>query len=472
MKVFLHIGTDKTGSTAIQQHLYVNRQWLLARGVYVPLTGLGKDNGHQILLNTMADEKMSCLADELAAAKNNGFTSAIISWEGMRFFRPRQIKRLIKMLHSDNLWVLVYLREQADIIQTGYLQKLKKNRSRIKISDFHGGLWTLSRLSALLSCYSPVWNYARLVQKWTRFLPDGHMLVREFEKQLLVNGSVVDDFLSVLGLCPDDEFVRIKRTVNISLDIESAILIHEHDEHGNSDESRKIKEYSLLSLIDSEGYGARFFLSARRVRFIRRFYCKSNESIRRLVSLPSPEIFLKSPDCSKNYSPDYMLRSIEARRTKLSVLMRIPMLFGTRAPHKLPTLDLLAFGWSQVYDWGAWSTGDRSIIRFRVPFWMATRDNAKLSVFLKGRYYGKNTGSNVSVNGVHFGCIDLREFPRSITIPISSLHKNQVVEVQLVHQFPEQAVIESSAVDGQPISFCIEKFGFNFSNREMDEPQN
>ena len=100
MKVFLHIGTDKTGSTAIQQHLYVDRQWLLARGAYVPLTGLGKDNGHQMLLNTMADEQMSCMADELATAEADGFTYAIISWEGMRFFRPRQIKRLINLLSS------------------------------------------------------------------------------------------------------------------------------------------------------------------------------------------------------------------------------------------------------------------------------------------------------------------------------------------------------------------------------------
>ena len=472
MKVLLHIGTDKTGSTAIQQHLYVNRQWLLARGVYVPLTGLGKDNGHQMLLNTMADEQMSCMADELATAEADGFTYAIISWEGMRWFKPRQIKRLIKMLHSDNLWVLVYLREQADIIQSGYLQKLKKNRSTIKISDFHGGLWTLSRFSALLNCYSPMWNYARLVQTWTRFLADGHMLVREFDKQRLVNGSVVDDFLSVLGHFPDDEFVQIEGTVNISLDIESAILMNEDDEHGSTDECRKIKELSLLSLIDSEGYGARFFLSAKRVRSIRRFYRKSNKSIRRLVSPPSPEIFLTSPDCSKNYSPDYMLRSIEARRTKLTMLMRIPMLFGTPFPHRVPTLDLLASGWSQVYDWGAWSTGHRSIIRFRVPFWMTTHDNAKLSVFLKGRYHGKNTGSDVCVNGVHFGCIDLREFPRSITIPISSLQKNQVVEVQLVHQFPKQAETDSSSVNERPISFGIENFGFKFSNRDTDAPHN
>jgi hypothetical protein len=466
MKLFLHIGTDKTGSTAIQKHLYVNRQWLLTRGVYVPLTGLGKDNGHQKLLKTMEQEQMSCMVEELATAENEGFTSAIISWEGMRFFGVSEIRRLVRMLHSDNLWVLVYLREQADIVQTGYLQKLKKDSSKIKIADFQRGFWTYSRLAALLYCYSPMWNYARLVRKWMRFLSEGRVLVREFERDLLVNHSVVDDFLTVLGQFPDEEFVRIKNTANISLDVESAILMNEDDERGSTEQSRKIKEYSLLSLINSEGYGARFFLPEKRVASIRRFYRKSNKSISRIVNLPIPEPFSNPPNCVRDYSQESILRSVEKRRQKFSVLMGVPMLFVTRFPHKIPAADLLASGWCKLHDWGAWSSGDVSKLRFRVPFWMSNHGNEKLSIFLKGRYVGKNTRSRVSVNDVNFGWIDLRTFSRSISIPVSALHTNEVVEIQLSHEFPERASDNDFTSDDGLISFGVEKFGFQFSNPE------
>lgn len=466
MKLILHIGTDKTGSTAIQTHLYVNRQWLLARGVYVPLTGLGKDNGHQKLLKMMDQEQMSCMADELAAAQSEGFSSAIISWEGMRFFGVAEIRRLLGMLHSDDLWVLVYLREQADIIQTGYLQKLKKDRSKIRIADFQRGFWTRSRLAALLYCYSPMWNYARLIRKWTRFISDGHVLVREFSKDLLVNRSVVDDLLSVLDQFPDDEFIRIKNTANISLDVESAIIMNEDDKLGSIEQQRRIKIYSLQSLINSEGYGTRFFLSANRVKSIRRFYRKSNKSIGGVVKSPIPEPFSSPPNCVRNYSEESILRSVEERRSKFSALMGIPMLFVTSFPHKTPSVDLLTSGWCKPHDWGAWSSGDVSNIRFRVPFWMSNHGNAKLFIFLKGRYCGKNTRSRVSVNEVNFGWIDLRTFPQSISIPISALHTNEVVEIQLLHEFPERPSEKDLTSHDGLISFGMEKLGFQFSNPE------
>ena len=62
MRILLHIGTDKAGSTAIQQHLYQNRHWLLDRQVYVPLEGLGENNGHAQLFESESDEALERLA--------------------------------------------------------------------------------------------------------------------------------------------------------------------------------------------------------------------------------------------------------------------------------------------------------------------------------------------------------------------------------------------------------------------------
>jgi LysM repeat protein len=78
VRVVLHIGTDKTGSTSIQNTVFLNRKWLLAHSIYVPETGLGEGNGHAGLLRQMEDGALAQLAAELLAA--NG-----LSWKTLIF---------------------------------------------------------------------------------------------------------------------------------------------------------------------------------------------------------------------------------------------------------------------------------------------------------------------------------------------------------------------------------------------------
>ena len=123
MKLVLHIGFAKTGTTAVQKHVYDNRQWLLERRIYVPQTGLGRDNGHARLLGALDRAELAALAAELQAARAAGHHSAFISWEGMGYYGARDIRRLIQGLRWDDVHVLVYLREQADFVQSLGLDK-------------------------------------------------------------------------------------------------------------------------------------------------------------------------------------------------------------------------------------------------------------------------------------------------------------------------------------------------------------
>ena len=83
-----------------------------------------------------------------------------------------------------------------------------------------------------------------------------------------------------------------------------------------------------------------------------------------------------------------------------------------------------------------------------------------------GRYFGKNTRSRIIVNDVDFGWIDLRNFVRTICLPITALLTNQIVELQLFHEFPERLAEDGMPADDGQVSFGIEKFGFQFSKPE------
>lgn len=466
MRLILHIGTDKTGSTAIQKHLYINRQWLLSRSVYIPLTGLGKDNGHGDLLASREPTRMAEMAGELAAAAAQGYEIAVISWEGMSFMQPQEVRRLVTGLCFENIWLLVYLREQADIVQTGYLQEIKTTRSPFDIHDFQCLPVKPSSVRAMLSCYSPARNYSRLLRRWMRFIKQGRVIVREFQRELLVNQNVVDDFLSIMNLEPDSEFKRSDDVSNLSLDVESAIIMNHFDRQKEGDMARKATVYSLLSLIHSEGFGARYFLSSRRVSSIRRFFRRSNQAIGRITGASVPQLFSNLPECSRSYTSASMIASVSSRRQKLIDLQETPMLFASRVPHNRPTQRLLASGWKALEDWGVWSSGKTSTLHFRVPFWMASHGRANLVIFLKGRYLGRNTRSRIVANDMDFGWVDLSKFTRSVVLPITALRENQRVVVQIHHEFPQPAADPDLLDREDNASFGLERFGIQFANPE------
>lgn len=463
MKVHLHIGTDKTGSTAIQKHLYVNREWFQRRGVYVPGTGLGKDNGHGDLLETLEPGRLSALRDELLQAERDGYGHAVLSWEGMSFMGHDRIARLAEALPAAP-WLLVYLREQADIIQTGYLQEIKTRKSAFGIADFQGIPVTRARLRALLYCYSPMRDYARLLRRWITVVPAEQVVAREYRRDLLVNENIIDDFLAHLDLAADGDFLRLEQATNISLDVESAIIMNHLDERGEDTGPRKGNTFTLLSLIDSDGFGTRYFLSRRRVASIRRYFKRSNRALAGLAISTRP-FFTDAQPCVRSYRDDEMRENVSRRQQRFDTLQKTPMLFTTRAPHDTPTAALLGAGWGDLQDWGAWSEGQVSELRFRVPFWMTSHERGSLIVFLKGRYQGRNTRSGVSVNGRDCGWQDLRRFTRRITLPVSGLQANQCVVVRINHEFAGEPGAQSPA-PAQGTAFGIEKFGIQFANPE------
>ncbi|MCP4466722.1 MAG: hypothetical protein GY813_08225 [Halieaceae bacterium] len=436
MKLILHIGTDKTGTTAIQMHVHANREWLLDKGVFVPLTGFGKDNGHSKLLRTLGSDGLSEVAKELAAAEVEGYDCALLSWEGMSYMSSQEIVQLVNTLRLDNVWLLVYLREQADITQTGYLQQIKTDGSPVTIKDFERGVLSPRGFRARMHCYSRSRNYSRMLQRWMRVIKRGRVIVREFQRDKLVKGSVVDDFLSALGLSRDHHFRSVEHFSNPSLDVESAILLNRFDNNSRATACRKTMSFSLQSLVDSEGPGTRYFLTPERVAAIRQHYKRSNAAIADIIGAELSPLFQTPPDCATTETFSSLSAQVEMRASKLAALTVIPMLFATKKPHRRPSQEMLITGWGAIHE-GAWSVGETSLLRFRLPFWMSTRPRGEVVVFLKGRYTKNNSKTQVKVNSVDFGWQNLSAFSGEIRLPASCLGNNQTLEVKLRHELQE-----------------------------------
>jgi len=117
MLIHLHIGIDKAGSTAIQVNMVLNRHWFLSKAIFIPNTGL-TDIGHMEVFRDMSKKVFEKVDKELSDAAAAGYEHAFMSWEGINFYSDMQIRTLRHRFSGHEVKIYVYLREQAEVIQS------------------------------------------------------------------------------------------------------------------------------------------------------------------------------------------------------------------------------------------------------------------------------------------------------------------------------------------------------------------
>ena len=136
--VVLHIGTHKTGTTALQATFAAGRAALAARGLVYPVLD-GPEAGHHRLVTPWIDlghrgydgPAGIALWQALVARHAAGPGTLVLSSEGFSRARPRAVDfaGLAGLVADfDRRTVVCYLRNQADYIQSIYLEVLKRGR--------------------------------------------------------------------------------------------------------------------------------------------------------------------------------------------------------------------------------------------------------------------------------------------------------------------------------------------------------
>ena len=462
MQIVLHIGTDKTGSTSIQNTVFLNRDWLAARSVYVPVTGLGEGNGHSRLFMNFTDEAQRELAREVRLASDRGYQQVLLSWEGLASFRfgRRRIRALRAALCGFPIHVVVYLREQAEIIQSGHLQQVKRNRNTVRIRALEQPRTPLERAKAYIALNNPNRNYYRLLRRWQRCAPGSTFAVRIFDRRLLVGGDVVTDFLGALNVRRDAGFIPARPNYNESLDVEGALLIESLQQRPEYRADMVTLVDLTQSVINLEGQSTKHFLSESAVVSIRRHFRRSNLRLARHFMGCDTSPFKEPDNCWRSES----LAAIEARAAQLSrkvdALRQIPTLVAEAAGGDIAAMVDLRQGWCGARPWGVWSSGDESRIRFRIYRHSLLQEIGSLRLLVEGRYYGGNRQTQVQINGVDFGDQALTPGGCELEIPVAALHANEVVEIVLRHHQPISPSVLEGGRDIRALAFGLERVGY------------
>jgi hypothetical protein len=194
----LHIGLPKTGTTYIQGWLQSNRAALAAAGTWVPSRQIF---AHRLAAEFINDAKRAARSDVVnirgapfEAARNDllrgledqRFQRAILSSEYFFEADPRQVASLGGLAPDTQVRIIIYLRRQDRIIESGYNQEVK-------------AMGATSQIAA--GAYQPKLDWLRLFESWAAVFGETNVALLNFDLASR-SGDVLGEFCRAAGLMP------------------------------------------------------------------------------------------------------------------------------------------------------------------------------------------------------------------------------------------------------------------------------
>lgn len=260
MRIILHIGTGKTGTSSIQESLFRAREKLLENGILYPdIPGFTNQNflamaaaqgvpreyqaklGYD--LETLIQESKKCW--DMVKSDTEKAEAKTVILSGEYFFShgsPTFWKNLIstKFGHKAEIEAICYVRAVESYYISAIQQYIKGGH------NIHYP-YTLPLFDRL--------------EKWNK---SGRLTVREFSKGKLIDGDVISDFLETCELGQDIVPLNARKRVNETISAESMSIIVDYRRtlHAES-ENKFMPDSSLLfrrlRQIEPEVGGLEFF---------------------------------------------------------------------------------------------------------------------------------------------------------------------------------------------------------------------
>ena len=217
MKLILHVGLQKTGTSSIQVMLASSAAALADHGMVYPALPVPRTprSGvwtspfrHNCIAGSYAD--FNSVFETMTAAE------AAVFWYDLRrcgrtpilsaeeFSRQRDFTPLKAALDGFEIEVVVYLRRQDRYVESLYNQQNKILVQREDQSLMSPGFLTAPDLDHFVrrSGYRAILDYADLLHRVETQLAPVRVHVRHFERAALAGADACSDFCQVLGLDP------------------------------------------------------------------------------------------------------------------------------------------------------------------------------------------------------------------------------------------------------------------------------
>ena len=205
--IYIHIGTPKTGSSAIQAFLKLNADLLQEKGYLYPNPPeFGQpyqtSPGNAVFIKNLFDNNnYEEFKNTLSSFDKN--VNIILSSESIANTINKHKDRFFKEIESYNYKIIVYLRRQDHHLSSMYNQLVKNHSFKKNPLNLNVG------------------KHVKLVLSLADYTDISKVIVRPYEKEQFWQGNIFADFLNAIGLELTDEYLMPERVVNPSLCFEA-----------------------------------------------------------------------------------------------------------------------------------------------------------------------------------------------------------------------------------------------------------
>lgn len=280
-QIWLHIGSPKTGTTAIQGFLSRNEAALReGSGLNFVRAARSHIAHNHVVAATRSGEVGAVLGqiqDEIATLPDH---THVISSEML--FNPETARKLIAEMPDDlraNLKVICYIRRQDSYLEALYKQLLKNSRVAPDRQLFLGQAARRVRYLDALNAYA-------------EGLGDAAIRLRPFSRDVLIGHDVITDFAAQVGLEMTDNLALPDPGVNKSLSVETSEMLATLGTTTQFNPREVIRE---LIRIDHPGTvrSGDVFTASQRLEFMQTMQDENREIIARF-GIETPEFFAVS----------------------------------------------------------------------------------------------------------------------------------------------------------------------------------
>lgn len=197
-KLFLHVGTEKTGSTAIQHALRENEKQLKKEGI----RDIGRPSGFRKIIETdcLDDDIINKSIKELSARikreilfRRNTFIISEETFSGnitKGYTNSRIVAETLKRISEPlnvEVFIVIYLRRQDKFVESAYTQQIKEGDS-LAFDDF------VKRIN------QNWFNWEILTENYAKFFGKKNTIVKRYSKDALpTKDCIVQGFGEIVG---------------------------------------------------------------------------------------------------------------------------------------------------------------------------------------------------------------------------------------------------------------------------------
>lgn len=280
--IYIHIGTEKTGTKTIQNFCCRNNEFLKKNDLYYPYNKDKKymfNITHWPLAASLTKNNKFIPQDKMVPAQEMydlfkediekvPYNNILISAEpfSVNVTNKKSLLNLKSYLADYNVKIIVYLRRQDNYFVSLTSTKIK------------GGVHDSSAKFSTNEIFSNKerYDYFNLVSKWADVFGENNIIVKSFERETFINKNIIDDFFGIFNITVSEQ--NNSTEDNISLSLESLYFMNIVNGTYDLDNKERTKIYSLLEQRENK-YKIKNLISPKERYDIIKHYESSNTKV-------------------------------------------------------------------------------------------------------------------------------------------------------------------------------------------------